>query len=173
MRRLRPRRRRLTRVQLWLVVAVLAAACAGGARAFLAPPPDLDLLDGQEVMQEYVAETAHLTLPSGGEWAIDSTRALIGADDPNHHFERGVGAQTAQLEWYCSWATVAISGSSQRDAALLELPRIEHMSVWVTMDANGHRLHRAIHDRVARGDVAPMREYVATNCGEGEEGDMY
>lgn len=124
------------------------------------------LLDRDGIIAEYENETDKLQLANGDSWESDPIQ--LSAPDSNEArklmWEEGIGAQTAQFQWYCSWAREALNQKSDREAALERLERFRAMSVWQMMDDNGHRMFTKIITRAKSGDLDPLSEYVRTNC---------
>jgi hypothetical protein len=79
-------------------------------------------------------------------------------------WEAGVGAQTAQFQWYCSWARAALRGGRDLQPALARLRRFPTLSVWDAMDDAGHVLFRGIIDDASRGRFDSLVRYVQEDC---------
>jgi hypothetical protein len=128
------------------------------------------LLSGKGVMNEYNRETRQLELPPKARWNADQARAVIGIDKyagGSMMYEEGIGAQTAQFEWYCDWAHVALDDHHARADALAHLATFNSLSVWNNMDDVGHAMFLRIKDRALAGDLQPLSEYVDQNCHAG------
>jgi hypothetical protein len=141
--------------------AVLLTACSGTAAAPSAPP---HLLDRQQILAEYTQETSRLALPDGARWDGRPVELDVPAGDPAHLWEAGVGAQTAQFHWYCSWARAALADDSGRGPALAQLATFPDLGVWQAMDETGHAMFQAILDDARAGVLDSLDGYVADNC---------
>ncbi|MBB1246682.1 hypothetical protein GL263_24475 [Streptomyces durbertensis] len=147
---------------LVLISAGSLTACSlGGADA--GQPA---LLDEKEILAEYSAETDRLELAPGDVW--DPRPQQLTADSPGPEgpmkFERGVGEQTAQFQWYCSWAKHALADEGAAQDAFVHLNKFPTLSVWDAMDENGHALFTGISEGAARGQLDELADYVDDNC---------
>ncbi|ARF73481.1 hypothetical protein B7C62_15330 [Kitasatospora albolonga] len=126
------------------------------------------LLDEEGILAEYVAETGRLKLAPGDVWHPRPQQLIAEPPGPEGpmKFERGVGEQTAQFRWYCSWAELALTDEDAAEDALVQLDRFPDLSVWDTMDENGHILFTGISEEAARGQLDDLAEYVVDNCGD-------
>lgn len=155
---------------LALVVAGLLAACAPANpdthELVLPDSRHPVVLDEQQILAEYRAETGRLQLAPGDRWDPRPAQLTVGAPGSSRSlmFEQGVGAQTAQFYWYCSWASAALADDGLGGDALAELEAFPTLSVWQHMDTNGHALFRHISDRAAQGDLDELAGYVANDC---------
>lgn len=144
------------------VIATLAAGCASGSSSSTARPS----LSEQQILEEYAAETAILELAAGETWVQIPPDLTLDSPDPKRpmRYEQGVGAQTAQFQWYCSWATEAIHGDLK--ASLDRLETFPTMSVWDDMDTNGHNLFEANISDAHDGNLGTLESYVSEYCPE-------
>ncbi|MHC5903948.1 hypothetical protein ACVNF4_08575 [Streptomyces sp. S6] len=145
-----------------LIAAGSLTAC--GSPSVMSGP---ELLGEAEILAEYERETGRLELAPGDTWDPDPRQLKADSPDPDGpmKFERGIGEQTAQFQWYCSWARSALTGKgAQRAAALARLEEFPTFSVWKAMDDNGHTLFTGISEEVSRDRTDALEEYVAGNC---------
>lgn len=144
------------------VLACLLAACSWAAGPVDQAP---HLLDRAGIIAEYRQETARLRLAGSDHW--DPAPRELADPDParpgSMRWEAGVGSQTAQFQWYCSWARAALAGRDP-SGALAELARFSTMSVWDAMDDTGHRLFTRTLDQARRGNLRALARYRAGNC---------
>ena len=147
-------------------LAVLLPALAGCTTADGNQPI---LLTWQETMSDYDHETRLLQLPQGARWSPEDAEASLGSPDPKQLYEAGIGAQMAELEWYCAWAAVALHDKGMRSDAATQMRKLTSMSVWSHMDDNGHRLYESLNDSVTRGDVGPIPVYLNSFCHGAQE----
>lgn len=138
------------------------AVLAGCASTKSTTHQEPSLLTRDQVITEYNTETRALKLPSGARWP--DLPAEMKDDPPDYRYEQGVGAQGAQLDWYCSWASYGLAHRSQQ--ALAKLDALTTMSVWSQIDDNGHALFTGIQRGIVAGDLEPLRDYVQTNCAD-------
>ena len=124
-------------------------------------------LTQDEIAAEYAAETRRLELAPGDTWAIAPPELTLASPDPSRpmRYEQGVGAQTAQFQWYCSWAKQALA-DPEPAASLDRLAEFSSMSVWDDMDSNGHYLFSANLEDARVGDFGTLSGYVADYCAE-------
>jgi hypothetical protein len=158
------------RTELILAGIVLLAATGCGASQRTRAEKQPVLLSKKDVMEEYNRETRQLSLPSKAQWNSEEARAAIGVDKyagNSMMYEEGIGAQTAQFEWYCAWARVALDDHHARADALAHLATFNSLSVWNHMDRVGHALFLRIKNRALAGDLHPLSEYVGQNCQPG------
>lgn len=158
----------ITRALCLMIVAGVLTACtatATGSDQQREHQPPI-LLTAEQIMAEYLSETEQLELAPGDTW--DSNPVQLSAAGAggirSMMYEPGVGAQTAQLQWYCSWATAALFDDDLRATALAKLAEFPSLSVWQYMDYNGHLLYERISAGAARGDLGALAEYVDNNC---------
>lgn len=152
----------LRAVALGLTVMTLSACAA------TAPEPvQRAQLTQDEIVAEYAAETRRLELAPGDTWVVAPAELELGSPDPARpmRYEQGVGAQTAQFQWYCSWARRALE-DPEPAAALDRLAEFSSMSVWDDMDSNGHYLFSANLEDARGGDLDTLDGYVADYCAE-------
>jgi hypothetical protein len=148
-----------TRLVTAALAVVLLAACSNGQQ----PADRAVLLDQQQIMAEYVVETARLQLPDDAAW--DPRPAELSGDaGQGHMFEVGVGAQTAHFHWYCAWARAALASGPGRSAALSQLATFPELGVWQAMDDTGHTMFEAILGQARAGSLDDLGGYVASNC---------
>ncbi len=155
------------RIKLILAIIVLLAATGCSASQKTRAEKQPVLLSKKEVMDEYNRETRQLELPPKAQWNAARARAAIGIDDyagRSMMYEEGIGAQTAQFEWYCAWAHVALDDHHARADALAHLSTFDSLSAWNNMDDVGHAMFLRIKDRALAGDLRPLSEYVDQNC---------
>ena len=153
----------------WAVLLVSAALGLGGCavtptpRAEAVPAPVL--VDVAQARAEYAARTHELHLPEGRSWPAIPEILMEGAVSPGHMFERGVGQQEAEFQWYCVWADVALAEPARRSLAVTARGAFDETGAWTQMDDNGRALFGGIQDALGRGDLLPLTEYAASNCG--------
>ena len=124
-------------------------------------------LTQDEIAHEYAAETRRLELAPGDTWVAAPPELELASPDPTRpmRYEQGVGAQTAQFQWYCSWAGQALTGTDPA-SALDRLTEFSSMSVWEDMDSNGHYLFEGNLEDAQAGDFDALDRYVADYCAE-------
>ena len=150
------------------VVAVALTVLTLSACATSAPEPvPRAQLSQDEIQAEYAAETRRLELAPGDTWVVEPAELRLASPDPARpmRYEQGVGAQTAQFQWYCSWAGQALT-DSEPGSALVRLGEFPSMSVWEDMDSNGHYLFTANLEDARAGDLDALEGYVADYCAE-------
>jgi hypothetical protein len=153
---------------LAIIVLLTATGCSASQRTRAEKQPVL--LSKKEVMNEYNHETRQLELPPKAQWNANEARAVIGIDHyagDSMMYEEGIGSQTAQFEWYCAWAHVALDENHARADALAHLATFNSLSVWNNMDDVGHAMFLRINDRALAGDLQPLSEYVDRSCHAG------
>lgn len=124
-------------------------------------------LTQDEIVAEYAAETRRLTLAPGDRWVPAPPELELTSPDPYRpmRYEEGIGAQTAQFQWYCSWAGQALTDPDPA-ASLDRLAEFSAMSVWDDMDSNGHHLFTGNLEDARAGDLAALDGYVSDYCAE-------
>lgn len=74
----------------------------------------------------------------------------------------GVGEQTVELGWYCSWASHAPNEAEEVLRALDRLSTLEQMSIWQYMDGVGYQLFADNLASARQGDLGPR--FVEAAC---------
>ncbi len=143
------------------VLAALAGLAMLAGCGSLATEQQPSMLTREQAITEYQAETKVLQLPTGTSWP--QLPPDMRNDLPDYRYEQGVGQQGAQFHWFCSWAAYGLNHHDQQ--ALTKLDAFTTMSVWSHIDDNGHALFIGIQKGISAGDLNPLRDYVATNCG--------
>lgn len=149
-------------IALGLTVLMLSACAAKAPEAVQRAH-----LSEDEIAAEYTAETRRLELAPGDTWVVAPQELKLASPDPARpmRYEQGVGAQTAQFQWYCSWAEQALA-DPEPAASLDRLAEFSSMSVWDDMDSNGHYLFTANLEDARLGELDALKGYVADYCAE-------
>ncbi|MDK1474680.1 hypothetical protein QNO07_14830 [Streptomyces sp. 549] len=123
-------------------------------------------MDEKEILAEYSTEAERLELAPGDNW--DPRPGQLATDSAGPEgamkFEQGVGKQTAQFQWYCSWARLALTDGQAEQRALAQLKKFPTLDVWDAIDKNGHALFNGIAEEAAGGELDALADYVADSC---------
>lgn len=144
---------------LLLPIAILGCSSDDGGTG-----GDTVILNAEQALEEYREQAAELELAAGDEF-VDMPPTLSALDEQGNAmgFEAGVGAQTAQLQWYCSWARAALADPAAGEP-IERLETFSDLSIWDKMDDNGHRLFEDQLAQAKLGNLTPLSEYTAANC---------
>ncbi|MCX5380340.1 hypothetical protein [Streptomyces sp. NBC_00091] len=116
-----------------------------------------------QMVAEYEAAADRLTLPPGSSWAG------VPKAEPDAVFETGVGVNTAQMQWLCSWETEWISqrgrDADREERALSQLMEFPSTSFYQKfLDDNGRTFYDEYLTKARLGDPEGFQEDISANC---------
>lgn len=112
---------------------------------------------------EYGQAQEQLTLPVGYEWPELPLPSVDPDDGTPYTFAPGVGTEWAEWYWFDMWASVAASQTapaSLQKTAVGTLPSFYETAAFKSTAEAGY--FREVISKAGRGELGPLREYVAT-----------
>ncbi len=149
-----------------LGILIGLTSCTNG-RSADATDPRSGVLTGREAQREFRSETERLHLPADARWDLDPIQLVLTDESGEPQFyEEGVGAQTAQFQWYCAWGRAVIDGSDgpQRRSDLDVLASFVDLSVWEDLDSIGRAEYEQVQRQAELGNLHPLSQVLARSC---------
>ena len=151
---------------IWLGVvfslALSVSALYWGPERVILGPNAINVPAGT-LRAEYRAAQQQLTLPARHRWPELPLPTADPVDGTPYTYGPGVGTEWAEWYWFDMWASVAASetvSASLRETAVATLPSFYETQAFKTTAEAGY--FREIISKAGRGDLDPLREYVAT-----------
>jgi hypothetical protein len=151
----------------FIVLATSIASVAAGCSGATTPAgSSAHYLSAAGAQQEYRVEAARLTLPAGGQFPERAVGLPEQGDDGQTIlYERNIGAQKADVFWYCSWARQALSTTGQpRQQAVTKIAGLRDLVFWGDIDSNGVELFSSQIEKAKLGEFSELQRYVDGNC---------
>lgn len=141
-----------------------AAAPGSPPRAAVDSGVERELLGYDQMVSEYQAVKARLTLPAGIEFP-----ATVAPPSQPTMYETGIGTTHAETFWLCAWEeewlTTRASDPARAAAALAQLrtaPDTDFMSLY--LDEAGRRLFAEYLQKADLGDPSGFQQTFTANC---------
>ena len=122
-------------------------------------------MTAQEATAEYRREAQTLRLAPGWRWPTDVQIAVQGSENTSQHYQVGFGAGRADLYWFISWASTAVSQhlpGNVRRQALAELSAL-YATTLFREDLSDPSFYTEMITKAQSGDLSRLREFVLAN----------
>jgi len=155
---------------VWMAIAIAVALSAGAlywtpARAGRSGPAGPGMT-AQQVAAEYRSEAQSLELAPGWQWPVDVTPRAQGPDGSPMLYQAGYGVGHADLYWFYTWASTAVSSrepAAARAAALRQLPHVYSTALFTRGLITDPSYYRQMIDAALKGDTTRLQEFVRAN----------